>query len=76
MRRKMMIDDWERAGGINCPKCHQEVVRIINGLCPQCHHAREKADAEQVEDKTMRRYYKRGLRRGTISLGQMREGGL
>lgn len=76
MRRKTVIEDWEKTGGVYCPKCHQEVVRIINGLCPQCHYAKEKVETEQREEKTMRRYYKRGLKRGMISLGQMREGGL
>lgn len=77
MRRKGITrEDWERAGGIYCSECHQETVRLLDGLCPQCHWDMESKQAEEAEDKAERCYYKDQLRKGTISLAQMKEGRL
>lgn len=77
-REREMADrkDWERAGGVVCPRCSKETVRLIGGLCPRCWLEKESKRIEKQEDKTMRRHYKRRLREGTISLPEMREGGL
>ena len=29
-------EDWDKAGGIICPACGQETVRLVGRLCPQC----------------------------------------
>lgn len=41
--RRMTEKDWEAAGGLKCPRCHQEVVRLIPigltgkiKICPGC----------------------------------------
>lgn len=31
-------EEWERTKGPICPECKQEVFRLIDGLCPQCHN--------------------------------------
>jgi len=76
MKASLTNDDWEKSGGIYCSNCNRETVRLIDGLCPQCvHHIKVKTEG-QIEDRAMRTYYKEQLRRGTISLAQMREGSL
>ena len=37
----MEKEDWERAGGVICPKCKQETFRIFEGVCLKCLHAKE-----------------------------------
>ena len=69
------MNDWERSGGTFC-SCGSEVVRLIGGLCPQCHEKAEEERARKAGDKVERRYYKDQLRKGTISLAQMRGGRL
>jgi hypothetical protein len=66
--------DWDRARGVLCPRCNNETLRLINGVCPQC--AREMSDewARGQEDKTLRNYYRAKLRDGTLDLHRMREG--
>jgi len=70
----MLKDDWEKSGGLHCPLCGSEVVRMIEGRCPQCHQAivaiREAKFAERAE----RRYVMHRLREGTISRQDLREG--
>ncbi len=68
--------DWDRAGGQHCPQCKAEIVRLVSGLCPQCHQEAEAERARKLEDRTERRYYSDQMRKGTISLAQMREGRL
>lgn len=70
----MKDKDWESAGGVFCSECNQETVQLIGGLCPQCSKSREAERMERVEDKTMRRYYRRKLNEGTISLADLKEG--
>lgn len=70
------IKEWHNATGVICPECKQETLRIIDGLCPQCYRDREAERERKLEDRTERRYYKEQLRRGTVSLAQMREGRL
>lgn len=67
---------WERASGAACPNCEQETLQIVGGLCPRCRRGTSAKRDGQVEERTMRRYYQRQLREGTISLAQMREGNL
>jgi NMD protein affecting ribosome stability and mRNA decay len=67
-------EDWERAGGVYCPGCGQETVRLLNGLCPTCaREAAEETDA-QIEDRAMRNYYRNEIRKGNINLSRMRQG--
>ena len=75
-KRPMTFDDWRKTGGIYCPKCGREVVRLINGVCPWCYRNIEKKRIDEQEDKAMKRYYRSKLRDGTISLAQMRDGRL
>lgn len=66
-------DNWERAAGLNCPKCENEMLRIFDGLCPQCYRIKVLENEKRDEDKSMKRLYSRRLREGTVSLGEMRE---
>lgn len=70
----MINEGWEKAGGTFCNNCGAETVRLIGGLCPQCSKKEEADRMERVEDKTMRRYYRRKLNEGTISLADLKEG--
>jgi len=65
--------DWERLGGIFCSSCHQEVLRLIDGLCIFCYRKKIAKREADLEDASMRRYYQRALSRGEISLAQMRD---
>lgn len=76
IRSNLTIEDWDRLGGVYCSQCRAETLRIIDGLCPECWWKAEVERVEKLEDKTMRRYYRRRLQEGTISLSQMREGRL
>lgn len=67
-------NDWERARGVTCQVCGRETLQSINGLCPQCANAKEAERLEQQENNTMRRYYSRKLREGTLDLHRMKEG--
>lgn len=67
------LDNWERARGIQCPSCHRETLQLIMGVCPTCARKDEMARDKQLEEKTMRRYYQRQLRKGVISLRALRE---
>ncbi|MBT9160670.1 MAG: hypothetical protein DDT26_01959 [Dehalococcoidia bacterium] len=67
-------EDWDRAAGIECPKCKTEVFRITEGLCLRCWGDLETRRAEKMEDKAERRYYANRLRMGDISLSDLRTG--
>lgn len=68
--------DWFNAEGLVCFSCGQEAMRVTDGLCLKCQRKIEAERMGEVEDKSMKRYYQAKLREGTISLAQMREGGL
>lgn len=68
--------EWDKASGIICSNCEQETLRIIDGVCLQCYRAKVAEEEERLGRKRERRYYAEQLRRGTISLAQMREGRL
>lgn len=76
MKKRMTIKEWNDAGGIICPDCDQETLRIIDGACLQCYNRKVAEREEKLEERSERRYYKDALRKGTISLRQMREGRL
>lgn len=65
--------DWIVSGGLYCPKCGSNMVRMINGQCLQCYKATVMEREKKAEDRSMRRFYYRRLREGTISLREMRE---
>lgn len=67
-------NDWESAKGVICQDCGRETLQIINGLCRQCAKAKEANRVEEQETNSMRRYYARKLRGGTLDLHRMREG--
>ena len=69
----MDAKEWEQAQGVECPKCHREALRLITGTCPECARVFEAQTAEQMEDKAERRYYTARLRKGDISLRQLRD---
>jgi len=73
MMKKLTRDDFDKATGVICPTCKQETMRIIDGRCPRCNDLIKKEEAERMEAKSMRRYYRRALNEGTISLQQMKE---
>lgn len=69
-------NDWDRAGGLFCPQCNQETVRLINGVCPTCAKVNSEKASENIEEKSTRNYIKYRLREGTLSLPALRSGQL
>jgi len=69
----MNSEDWDKAGGIFCRRCHQETVRVFNGLCLSCHQGDDAKKAEDMEMKSKRRYIRAHLARGDISLREIRD---
>lgn len=79
LRHRMKIRNernWEAAGGLLCRQCDQETVRIFDGLCFGCHYEMVAGREQKQEEKSEKRYYRRRLSEGTISLAQLREGRL
>lgn len=72
-RKPMTTRDWDNAAGVECPNCHRETLRTINGVCPRCAHQVEAERVENQEVETMRRHYAQELRNGTISLSKMKQ---
>lgn len=70
------MEDWERARGVNCPKCGAETLRLVSRVCQHCSGRMATVSVERLQDRAMRTYYRTELRKGTISLAQMRRGGL
>ena len=65
--RKQAQKAFAACGGAYCPRCKAEAVRFINGLCPTCDRDRRKRDAEKLEDKALRRYYRSKLKENGVS---------
>lgn len=73
-RKKRELTEWEKAGGVFCPACREETVRILRGVCPSCF---KKLDAERIEKlavQSKKRYYWGELQAGRITLSQMKKG--
>lgn len=75
-RKKQSEVNWDLAGGLRCKKCGAEVVRLINGYCVDCDTLREAERVERAGEAAERRYWAEQLRKGTVSLAQMKEGRL
>jgi predicted amidophosphoribosyltransferase len=71
---KMIEDEWERARGVLCPRCNNETLRLMDGVCPRC--AREITEEWERgrENRTLRNHYRAKMREGTLDLHRMREG--
>lgn len=74
--RKATGLEWNRAGGVICPECGEETLRILYGTCLQCYNEKVSESERKLEDRSERRYFRRKLNEGTISLRQLREGRL
>lgn len=67
-------EEWDRVRGVLCPRCNNETLRLINGVCLQCARQMSQEWEEKKEDKAMRNYYRAKLRAGTLDIHRMREG--
>jgi len=74
--KKMSINEWNDAGGVVCPECGGETLRLVDGVCLGCYNRKVAERERKLEDKRERRYYKDALKRGAISLRQMKAGRL
>ncbi len=72
----MNQEEWDRANGASCPNCEKETFRMIDGICIQCYRDAVAEEEKKKEDRTERRYYRDELRKGTISLSQLKDGRL
>lgn len=68
--------EWDKARGVICAQCGQEVWRIRNGICLPCHYNNDSVMAEKQGVKKEKRMYRRALNSGTISLAQLKKGEL
>lgn len=68
--------EWDKTNGVVCPTCEQKSLRMIDGICIQCHRNKVAEKEERLGRKRERRYFIEKLRRGTISLAQIKEGRL
>lgn len=60
-RRKFKRNsNWEACRGVECPKCGQEVFRIINGVCSACNNG----TLEDLEITAFIKDIKQQLKRG------------
>lgn len=68
--------DWDKAEGEVCLGCGEEVLRIIDGICFSCYNRKIMERDLKMEAKSERRYFSDALRKGKISIKQLREGRL
>ena len=68
--------DFNACGGVFCPKCQVETLRILNGYCPGCNRARENEIEDRKGRKALKRYFVRKFNRGEVTLAEMRAGRL
>ena len=73
---RLTIEDWERTKGTICPSCGQETLRIVGGVCLQCHNKKTAEEEAKLGRKREKRYLVRAFNEGRINLRQMREGRL
>lgn len=73
---KLTNEDWEKATGFICSDCGRETMRVIDGLCPQCHNRVSMEQEEEAGRKREKRYLISLFNKGKITLAQMREGRL
>lgn len=66
--------DWDAAAGVICPQCGQETLRIINGKCPQCFRNVTAESEYDMERRATKNFYIDALRKGRITLTQMKHG--
>ena len=48
-------DDWNNTGGLRCPRCGQETVRFIRGVCLVCARKAEERTDEEIEMEALSR---------------------
>jgi len=64
--------DWEATGGVFCPVCHCETVRLIEGRCPSCHEKKSYEEARAMEHIAMALTYWARPRRKPINASSSR----
>lgn len=75
-KRRLTKVDWDNTGGVTCPSCGQEALRMIDGICFQCYRNKMAEEEEKLGRKREKRYLVNLFNRGKITLRQMREGRL
>lgn len=68
--------DWDKAKGEICPDCEEEALRFIDGICFPCYNRRIMERDLKMEERAERRYFQHALRKGTVSMKQLKEGRL
>lgn len=48
-------DDWNNTGGLRCPRCGQETVRFIRGVCLVCARKAEERTEQEIEMEALSR---------------------
>lgn len=66
--------DWDISKGKPCSVCGRLSFRLPDGMCMECYGNIQVEAAEQAGEKSERRYFKRLVRQGTISISELRDG--
>ena len=75
-RRRPKKDDWGKSGGVFCSNCNAEIVRVFDGLCPQCFHKLTSEQEEALGRKREKNYLIQLFNKGKITLKQLKQGRL
>jgi len=51
----MREEDWEKSRGVPCPRCGQETVRFIRGICLICARKAEERTEQEIEMEALSR---------------------
>ena len=54
--------EWEKAKGVFCPRCKEDTLRLINGMCPLCAEELAYAEAKKREARALIRELRRQIR--------------
>jgi len=66
--------DWDLAEGKPCKKCGRLSLRLPDGLCMGCYGNNQVEEADKAGKKSERRYFKKLVTQGIISISELRDG--
>lgn len=48
-KSSLTSNDWDRAGGLFCPGCGHETLRLIDNRCPTCYRKKSYEEVRAME---------------------------
>ncbi len=70
----MTREDWEGSTGKPCKICGRLSLYLPSGMCTGCWGRTQVDQAEKQGEKTERRYFKRLVSSGKITIAELRDG--